>query len=67
MKILKEGSEKKLKQTSIKKKQFLIFNCYWCGCKWESNMEKNYPCWENGDLAIYSYCPFCKRQVYYDV
>ncbi len=65
MKILKQGSEKKLKETRIKKHRIMIFECYWCGCKWEADADEGevQSSQVEGDYAT---CPFCKNTVYYE-
>lgn len=62
MKILKQGSEKKLKESRIKKHRIMIFECYWCGCKWEADVD-NGEVYTNKYGGYYSICPFCKKAV----
>lgn len=65
MKILKRGSEEKLKQSLIKKHRIMIFECYWCGCKWEADVD-NGEVQSNPINEDYATCPFCKKIVYYE-
>lgn len=64
MKILKQDSEQKLKESRIKNPRIMIFECDWCGCKWEADADKGevYSSQIDGDYAA---CPLCKRAVYY--
>ena len=62
MKILRQGSEEKLKKTSIKKPRIMIFECYWCGCKWEADIDKGEVQF-NKWIGKYAICPFCKKRV----
>ena len=65
MKILKQGSEEKLRQSLIKERRIMIFECPWCECKWEAdaNAGEVQSSQIDGDYAT---CPFCKKTVYYD-
>ena len=65
MKILRQGSKEKLREALIKKHRIMIFECDWCGCKWEANVDEGevHPNQIDGDYAT---CPFCKKIVYYE-
>lgn len=65
MKILKQGSEQKLKESLIKKRRIMLFECYWCGCKWEADVDKGEVHTSQIDRD-YAICPFCNKAVYYE-
>lgn len=65
MKILKQGSEQKLRESRIKKHRIMIFECYWCGCKWEADVDEG-EVHSNQIDEDYATCPFCKNTVYYE-